>query len=498
MQYKYNYEKQHKKGKYHAIERIYKLVDENSFFEIGSQITHDSKDFGMDKLSIPYDGVITGFGTICGRKVGIYSQDFTILGGSLGKKHGEKIANIIKMCIQIKCPVIGINDSGGARIQEGVHSLAGYGEIFYYNTKASGYIPQISIIAGPCAGGAVYSSGLTDFVFVIDGISNMFVTGPKVVKSVTCENVSAEQLGGAEMHSTVSGVAHFRSKNEDECYKQVKNLLNVIPHYYGDKDNETLYKSYFFKDITSIVNRLPEKRNRTYDMKQILTDILDDNSFLEVQSEFAKNAIIGFGKLSNITTGVIANQPLHLAGVLDSDASDKISRFIRYCDSYDVPLVTFTDVPGFLPGLKQETMGIIRHGAKMLFAYSEASVPKINIIVRKAYGGAYIAMSSKHLAADFVYAWPSAEIAVMGAEGAVDVLYHKELKKSDEPDQLRQEKIDLYNNQFLSPFIASKYGYIDEIIEPQKTREIIFKSLCLLRGKQEMGTVHKKHGNIPL
>lgn len=495
---KYNYEKQHAKGKYHAFERIMKLVDKDSFHEIGSKISNATYGFGMNEIKVPYDGVITGFGKINGRVVGIYSQDFTLMGGSLGKNHGDKIANIIDKCIQLKCPVVGINDSGGARIQEGVHSLAGYGKIFYYNTKASGYIPQISIIAGPCAGGAVYSPGLTDFVFVIDGISNMFVTGPKVVKKVTYENVSAEDLGGAYIHSGKSGVAHFRLNTEDECYEKVKKLLDIIPHFYGDYSRKALSEYTENGNKHTIISRLPKSRNRSYDIKLVITDIVDKESFIEVQEEYAKNAVVGFARISNATIGIIANQPLHLAGVLDSDASDKIARFIRFCDSFDIPLVTLTDVPGYLPGLKQETMGIIKHGAKILYAYSEASVPKINIIIRKAYGGAYIAMSSKHLAADFVYAWPSAEIAVVGAEGAVDILYGKEIKLSENPTQLREEKIEQYNEQFMNPHIACEYGYIDEIIYPQDTREVIYKSLDILKSKENQVKIVKKHGNIPL
>lgn len=497
MKHTYLYEKQHKKGKLHAYERILKIVDENSFYEIGSNISNDGMDFGMEDVTAPYDGVITGFGKINGKIVGLYSQDFTILGGSLGRNHGEKIANIIKMCIQYKCPVIGINDSGGARIQEGVHSLAGYGNIFYYNTKASGYIPQISIVAGPCAGGAVYSPGLTDFVFVIDDISNMFVTGPKVVKSVTFEDVTSEDLGGSKVHSMKSGVAHFRVSREEDCFKQVRELLDIIPHYYGEpKNNIEVKKS--MQVVESLSDRLPASRNRSYDMKLIIKDIIDEDSFIEVHREFAENAIVGFSKIAGETVGIVANQPVKLAGVLDSDSSDKIARFIRYCDAFDIPIVTFTDVPGFLPGLKQESMGIIRHGAKILYAYSEATVPKINIIIRKAYGGAYIAMSSKHLAADFVYAWPSAEIAVMGAEGAVDVLFSKEIKNSMNPSKFRENKVAEYNTQFLNPHIASKAGYVDEVIEPSYTRVVIMNSLSLLRNKRTTDIIVKKHGNIPL
>ncbi|HHX60639.1 MAG TPA: acyl-CoA carboxylase subunit beta [Epulopiscium sp.] len=493
----YNLEKQHKKGKLHAIERINAILDENSFVEIGSNITNFSKEFGLEKMHIPYDGVITGFGMVSGKQVCIYSQDFTILGGSLGKNHGEKISNIIKLAIKSKCPVIGINDSGGARIQEGVHSLAGYGDIFYYNTQASGYIPQISVIAGPCAGGAVYSPGLTDFVMVIDGISNMFVTGPKVVKSVTNKNVTVEQLGGSQLHSNKSGVAHFRFPNEADCYVQIRKLLSTIPHYYGEYENKSKTR-YIEKDQKNIINLLPNQANKTYDMKSVITEVFDKDTFIEVQSEFAANIIVGFVKLSGIPIGIIANQPNYLAGVLDSDASDKAARFIRYCDCFEIPVVTFTDVPGFMPSMDEEEKGIIRHGAKLLYAYSEATVPKINVILRKAYGGAYIAMNSKHLGADFVYAWPNAEIAVMGAEGAVEILYNKQIATAEDKVEYKKQQIEEYNQKFLNPYIAANHGYVDAVIEPQNTRKLIFDSLQGIIKKEEIINIKKKHGNIPL
>lgn len=493
----YNLEKQHKKGKLHAIERIHAILDQNSFVEIGAHITSFSKDFGLENKHIPYDGVITGFGTISGKKICIYSQDFTILGGSLGKNHGKKISNIIKLAIKSKCPVIGINDSGGARIQEGVHSLAGYGDIFYYNTQASGYIPQISVIAGPCAGGAVYSPGLTDFVMVIDGISNMFVTGPKVVKSVTNRTVTVQELGGSELHSRKSGVAHFRFPNEAECYVQIRKLLATIPHYYGESTYQTKV-SYIEKSQQGITKILPEQSNKAYDMRKVITEIFDHDTFIEIQSEFAPNIIIGFGKISGITSGIVANQPSCLAGVIDSDASDKAARFIRYCDCFEIPLVTFTDVPGFMPSLEQEEKGIIRHGAKLLYAYSEATVPKINIILRKAYGGAYIAMNSKHLGADLVYAWPSAQIAVMGAEGAVGILYSKQIAVTDDKLEFKEQKVAKYNENFLNPYIAANHGYVDAVIVPENTRKLIFESFQNTMGKEEITNIKKKHGNIPL
>lgn len=494
----YDFSKQHKKGKLHAIERIYEIVDKDSFYEIGSRIQSFSKDFGLADRSLPYDGVITGFGSVNGKRVYIYSQDFTVLGGSLGKNHGEKIANIIKLAITSKCPVIGINDSGGARIQDGVHSLAGYGEIFYYNSKASGYIPQISVIAGPCAGGAVYSPGLTDFVMVIDKVSNMFVTGPKIIRSVTNRNVSADELGGAEMHSQESGVAHFRFSNEKKCYACIRELLSVIPHYYGDFKNIKISSTYEEKEQKGIYELLPKNDKKSYDIREIIEKITDVDSLIEVHREFAQNLVVGFAELSGNLIGIVANQPKHLAGVIDSDASDKASRFIRYCDSFEIPLVTFTDVPGFMPSLEEEKKGIIRHGAKLLYAYSEASVPKINIILRKAFGGAYIAMNSKHLGADFVYAWPSAQIAVMGADGAIDLLFDKEISSKEDKALFRQKKIEEYNEKFVNPYIAASFGYIDEVINPEDTRKIVFEALLSLKEKKEFIKIEKKHSNMPL
>ena len=494
---KYDIEKQHDKGKLHAIERIELLVDRNSFNEIGSSITHDCTSFGMDRKVTPYDGVITGLGMINGRQVAIYSQDFTIMGGSLGKAHGEKIANMIDMAIRMRCPVIGINDSGGARIQEGVHSLSGYGKIFYANTKASGYIPQISIIAGPCAGGAVYSPGLTDFIFVIDEISNMFVTGPKVVKQALFEDVTAEELGGATMHATKSGVAHFHSDSEVDCYHKVRDLLSVLPHCATDP--LPVIKNHFVrKNLLRIVRVLPDKPNAAYDIKVIINQVADRDSFIEVMSEYAPNMVVGFAKISDVLVGIVANQPKVMAGVIDCDASDKTARFVRYCDAFQIPLVTLVDVPGYMPGLGQETKGIIRHGAKILYAYSEATVPKITIVIRKAFGGAYIAMCSKHLGADFVYAWPTAQLAVMGAEGAVDVLYRREIEGSEDSAAVREEKMQLYNEEFLNPAHAAKAGYIDEVIQPEQTRSIIFESLKLLSRKQPAERIEKRHGNMPL
>lgn len=502
----YNMEKQHKLGKLHALERICLLLDEDSFREIGSNITNLEDAFNIKKGQFPYDGVITGYGTIGGQKVVIYSEDFTVIGGTLGKQHGFKIANAIKMAIENRCPVIGINDSGGARIQEGVNALAGYGEIFYYNTMASGYIPQISIIAGNCAGGAVYSPGITDFIFVIDDISQMFVTGPKVIKSVTNEDITASELGGANVHAGKSGVAHFHSTSEKECFKKVQDLIAIIPPCYEDgcihikkgvnlpKYNEQMQ---FNEDLAHII---PEKSNQGYDVHDVIHGIIDADTFVEVQQEFAKNVVVGFARLKGASIGIVANQPNYMAGVLDCDSSDKAARFIRYCDAYNIPIITLTDVPGFLPGKDQEYKGIIRHGAKLLYAYSEATTIKINVILRKAYGGAYIAMSSKHLRSDFVYAWPSAEIAVMGADGAADILYGKKMKSMSPAEKaaFRQEKIDEYNTKFMNPGIASMHGYVDEIIKPEATRERIYGDIMMLSDKRQLDTVHKKHGNIPL
>ncbi len=451
----------------------------------------------MESKPAPYDGVITGFGAINGKTVAIFSQDFTIIGGTLGQMHGLKIARLVKSAREMNCPVIGINDSGGARIQEGVNALRGYGDIFYQNTKASGHIPQISIIAGPCAGGAVYSPGLTDFIFVIDDISHLFVTGPAVVKQVLFQEVSAQELGGAAMHATKSGVAHFRSESETECYHTVRRLLSMIPHSALERpqDIELHYKR---KSQARIGRILPEKANVAYDMYSIINHLIDGGSFIEVMAEYAKNIIVGFAKISDMLVGLIANQPAVMAGVIDCDASDKTARFVRYCDSFNIPLVTLVDVPGYMPGKEEEEKGIIRHGAKVLYAYSEATVPKITVIIRKAYGGAYIAMCSKHLGADFVYAWPTAEIAVMGAEGAVNIVYGREIRDSPDPESARTERIARYNDEYLNPYLAAKEGYVDEVIEPGHTRRIIFESLKLLAGKRPVEIDHKRHGNVPL
>lgn len=493
---KYSLDKQHQKGKLHAIERIRLLLDEGSFCEIGSSIS--SKKMGdACEEKLPYDGVITGYGTILGHMVYIYSQDFTVNGGTLGLKHGRKIKNIIEHAITQRCPVIGINDSGGARIQEGVNALAGYGEVFLENTRASGYIPQITIIAGPCAGGAVYSPGITDFIFVIDKISKMFVTGPDVVASVTGQKCTAEELGGANIHACKTGVAHFYSKDEYECFQNVKNLVNLLSSALEVNNSTPQY----VEKITHIDNIVPKEQRKIYDIRKVIYEIFDSNSFLEVQKEFAPNLVVGFAKLSGIVVGIVANQPAYLGGILDTDSSNKGARFIRYCDAYDIPLITLVDVPGFMPGTTQEYAGIIRHGAKLLYAYSEATTIKITTILRKAYGGAYIAMCSKHLNADFVYAWKNAEVAVMGGEGAVQILYKKEIASlnGEEKIQYINNKTKEYETNFINVQMALEEGYVDEIIEPSQMRKRFFRDILALSNKKKYNyQIAKKHGCIPL
>ena len=509
MAYEYNLEKQHAKGKLHAIERINALCDKDSFMEIYAAARHQCTSFGMDKKDIPYDGVITGFGTVNGKKVAVYAQDFTVQGGSLGKVHGQKIAELIKKAIEVKCPVIGINDSGGARIQEGVDALCGYGDLFFQNVRASGVIPQISIIAGPCAGGAVYSPGLTDFIFTVDKISHMYITGPKVVKSVMFMDISDDDLGGASIHSQKSGVAHYRCDTEKDCYEKVRKLLDYIPHYAGDTGSGEKKQKRLLgflsadasekvrfdagKKAKRIGEILPENSHQGYDVRDVIECVTDDESFFEVSAEFAANAVTGFAKIEGKTVGIIGNNPSSLGGVLNCDASDKIARFVRYCDCYGIPLVTFVDVPGFIPGPQEEQKGIIRHGAKVIYAYSEATVPKITVIIRKAYGGAYIAMCSKHLGADFVYAWPKAEIAVMGAEGAIGILYAKEGDPA-----VKAQKAQEYKDTFMTPTIAAQRDYISAVIEPNETRARIVQSLAVLDGKTSADALCRKHGNLPL
>jgi len=490
-------EKQHKRGKKTARERIEYLLDDGSFNELNMFLENRSTSLGMDEKDVPGEGVVVGYGTINERLVYVFAQDFTVMGGSLGEAHAQKIETVMDLAMKNGAPVIGLNDSGGARINEGVDALDGYGEIFYRNTKASGKIPQISAIMGPCAGGAVYSPAITDFIFMVDNTSKMFITGPGVIKSVTGEEVSAEDLGGAMTHNQTTGVAHFIEDSEEEALDNIRKLLSYIPDNYKEDPPkfETEDKpGRSTKNLKDIVDPNPQK---AYDVRDVIKEIADKDSFFEVQPYYAKSAVVGFARMNGRSVGIVANQPNHLAGTMDIDASDKMSRFIRFCDSFNIPIVTLVDVPGFLPGIEQEYGGIIRHGAKVLYAYSEATVPKITLIMRKAYGGAYVAMGSKSVRADLVYAWPISEIAVMGPKGAANVIYRKEIKKADNPDQKRQEKIDEYKDNFANPYIAAKRGMVNDVIEMEKTRAKIINGLEMLQNKKE-DPEDKKHGNIPL
>ena len=446
---------------------------------------------------MPADGVVTGYATIDGRPVYIYSQDFTVMGGSLGEMHAKKITKIMDMAMKTGCPIIGINDSGGARIQEGIDALSGYGEIFFRNTLASGVVPQISVILGPCAGGAVYSPALTDFVFMVDNISKMFITGPQVIEAATGEKVTADELGGSLAHNKLSGVAHFNASTEDECFNSIRKLLSFLPS--NNLEDPPLYDCQ--DDLNRLVpelnNIIPDNANKAYDVKEVIRLVVDNGDFFEVQPLYATNIVVGFARLGGRAVGIVANQPNQLAGCLDINASDKAARFVRFCDAFNIPLITFTDVPGYLPGVEQEHGGIIRHGAKLLYAYSEATVPKINVILRKAYGGAYIAMSSKHLGADIVMAWPTAEIAVMGPEGAANIIFKKDIENSDNPIETRQQKIDEYRERFANPYVAAARGYVDDIIEPEATRPRLISALQMSESKRE-NRPPKKHGNLPV
>jgi len=490
-------EKQHAAGKMTARERLKKLFDPDSFIEVDAFVETRSIEFDMQKKKVLGDGVVTGYGSIDGRLVFASSQDFTVIGGSLGEMHAKKITKVMDMAMKMGAPFISINDSGGARIEEGIDALSGFGDIFFRNTLASGVIPQISVIMGPCAGGAVYSPAITDFVFMVEKTSQMFITGPQVIKAVTGEDVTFEQLGGADTHNSKSGVAHFKCSNEDECIEYIKKLLSFLP------DNNLSDPPYYQTedDLNRIAEELdeiiPDEANKPYDMKDIICRVLDNGDFFEIQKHFAQNIIIGFGRMNGSTVGIIANQPKYLAGSLDVNSSDKAARFVRFCDAFNIPVITFTDVPGYLPGVDQEHNGIIRHGAKLLYAFSEATVPKINVIVRKAYGGAYIAMNSKHLGADMVFAWPSAEIAVMGPDGAANIIFRKEISESDNPIETRNQKIQEYREKFSNPYIAASRGYVDDVIEPATTRARIISALEMLASKRE-NRPSKKHGNIPL
>jgi methylmalonyl-CoA decarboxylase subunit alpha len=487
-------QKQFAMGKLTARERIKAILDKGSFNEYDLFVEHDARDFDMDKKILHGDGVVIGTGTMHGKPICIFAQDFTVAGGSLGLMHARKITKIMDHSLKMKMPLIGINDSGGARIQEGVNSLAGYGEIFFRNTIASGVIPQISVILGPCAGGAVYSPALTDFVFVVDKISKMFITGPEVIKTVLGEEISMEDLGGARVHSEITGNAHFFALSEEECFEQIKKLLSFLPWSNAKKAEKTKAKppkkGY---DITSIV---PADPRQPYDVRDVVKAMVDDSDFFEVQEKWAANIVIGFGRINGESVGFVCNQPLVLAGVLDVDSSDKAGRFIRFCDAFNMPVVTLVDLPGYLPGVDQEHAGVIRHGAKVLYAYSEATVPKITVILRKAYGGGYIAMNSRHLRADFVFAWPSAEIAVMGPEGAANIIFKKEITTAKDPDKMRKLKIKEYKEKFANPYVAAAKGYVDSVIEPEETRNMLTHAIEVSANK-EIYLPRKKHGIPP-
>ena len=489
--------KQHDSGKLTARERVNLLFDEGSFVEIDAFVTHRCSNFDMPNTKAPGEGVITGYGTVEGRLVYVYAQDFTVIGGSLGEMHAKKICKVMDMAMKMGAPIIGMNDSGGARIQEGLDALSGFGEIFIRNTKASGVIPQISVIMGPCAGGAVYSPAITDFVYMVENTSQMFITGPSVIKSVTGEDVSFQELGGAETHASKSGVAHFTCKDDEECIAEVRKLLSYLPSN-NLADAPRLAPTDEINRLSArLTEIIPDSPNKSYDMKEVIREIVDNGDFYEVMPKFAQNIITCFARMNGQTVGIVANQPKFSAGSLDVDSADKAARFVRFLDCFNIPIITLTDVPGYLPGVAQEHTGIIRHGAKLLFAYSEATVPKINVILRKAYGGAYIAMSSKHLGADIVLSWPTAEIAVMGPDGAANIIFKKEIAAADDPITKRAEMIEKYREQFANPYEAAKRGYVDDVIEPDSTRPRIIAALEMLAGKRE-SLPAKKHGNIPL
>ena len=487
---------QHKKGKQTARERIDKLVDANSFLEMDKFVIHRTNEFGLDDKKISGDGVVTGYATVDGRPITLFSQDFTVFGGSLGEMFAMKIMKIMDMAMKNGCPIIGLNDSGGARIQEGVASLAGYGDIFHANVQASGVVPQISVIMGPSAGGAVYSPAVTDFTIMVDSTSYMFITGPGVVKSVTGEEISFDDLGGASTHTQKSGVAHFRAASEDHALAIVRKLLEYIPQNNMETPPS---KESIAPDVTTeqIRNVLPPSASESYDVRHVISLIIDKESFFEVQADFAQNIVVGFGYLGGTSIGIIANQPMFKAGVIDIDASDKAARFIRFCDAFNIPIITFVDVPGFMPGSDQEHRGIIRHGAKLLFAFSEATVPKLTVILRKDYGGAYDVMNSRHLGADHVFAWPTSEIAVMGAESAVDIIYRKEINGSDNGSEMREKFINDYQERFGNPYIAAELGLIDSVIFPEETRDSLIKALEQCENKR-VHRAPRKHGNMPM
>ncbi|MFQ6676298.1 MAG: acyl-CoA carboxylase subunit beta [Fidelibacterota bacterium] len=490
-------EAQHKKGKLTARERLDLLLDKGSFQEMGMFVTHQSVDFGLEKKRFPGDGVVTGTGTVDGRRVFVFAQDFTVLGGSLSRSNAQKICQIMDHAVRVGAPIIGLNDSGGARIQEGVSSLGGYADIFLRNTLASGVVPQLSLIMGPCAGGAVYSPAITDFTLMVKGTSYMFVTGPHVVKTVTHEDVTHEELGGATAHATTSGVAHFACENEMELIHTAKRLLSYVPQNNLEDPPRLACSDPVDREDRDLDSVVPENPNKPYDMKRVISGIVDEGEFLEVQQDFARNLIVGFARLNGRSVGIVANQPAHLAGVLDIDSSTKGARFVRFCDAFNVPLVVFEDVPGFLPGTEQEWGGIIRHGAKLLYAFCEATVPRVTVITRKAYGGAYDVMNSKHIRGDVSFAWPTAEIAVMGPRGAVDIIFKKEIARAPDPEAEEKRLIREYRKKFATPYVAAERGYVDDVIEPRTTRSRLIRTLEMLDTKVDANP-KKKHGNIPL
>jgi len=490
-------ERQHAKGKMTAHERLEALLDPGSFRELDMFVTHRATSFGMEKKKALGDSVVTGWGTIDGRTVYVFAQDFTVIGGSLSEVHAEKICKVMDLAMKNGAPVIGLDDSGGARIQEGVTSLAGYGYIFERNVLASGVVPQISAILGPCAGGAVYSPAITDFTLMVKDTSHMFITGPSVVKTVTHEDVTFEELGGAMTHNARSGVAHFAAEDETHCLGLIRQLLSYIPQNNMEDPPIVPTDDPVDRADEALTGLVPDKPNKPYDIKGIITRVVDDGRFLEVQEHWAQNIVVGFARMDGRSVGIVGNQPMVLAGALDIDASTKAARFVRFCDAFNIPLVSFVDVPGFMPGLDQEHGGIIRHGAKLIWAYAEATVPKVTIVTRKAYGGAYIVMSSKHLRGDINYAWPSAEIAVMGPNGAVNIVFRKEVAAADDPEAKREELVEAYREEFANPYVAAGRGYLDDVIEPQETRPRIIEALRMLQNKRDTNPP-KKHGNIPL
>jgi propionyl-CoA carboxylase beta chain len=490
-------QRQHQEGKLSARERVELLLDENSFEELDKLVTHRCRDFGMEEQTVPGDGFITGWGRVDGRLVYVFAQDFTVFGGSLSEANAQKICKIMDLALKNGAPVIGLNDSGGARIQEGVLSLGGYADIFLRNTISSGVIPQISAIMGPCAGGAVYSPAITDFIFMVDKTSYMFVTGPDVIKTVTHEDVSKERLGGSMTHNSVSGVGHFLAHNDGECLRMIRELLSYLPLNNRDDPPRVESSDPVERADPELDRIVPEESNQPYDIKDVIRRVVDDGNFFEVQEHFAQNLAIGFARMDGRPLGIVANQPAYLAGCLDINSSVKGARFVRFCDAFNIPILTFEDVPGFLPGTGQEFGGIIRHGAKLLFAYAEATVPKITVITRKAYGGAYCVMGSKHIRTDINFAWPSAEIAVMGPEGAVNIVYRRELAAAGDGDALRRERVAEFRERFANPFIAAERGFIDAVIEPRETRPRVIRALRMLENKVDT-MPRKKHGNIPL